>query len=56
VSLTSFLSGNPDVRAKFLSEFTKPEFRMNAEIKAPPLTEEHGLAGTAFDYLLRFYL
>jgi hypothetical protein len=56
MSLTSFLESSPDVRAKFLSEFRKPEFRLNAELKAPPLTESYGLAGTAFDYLLRFYV
>lgn len=56
MSLTSFLEGSPAVRARLLSEFTKPEFRVKAAIKAPPLSESYGLTGTAFDYLLRFYV
>lgn len=56
MSLTSFIEGNPTLRAKLLSEFTKPEFRLKANIEAPPLTTRYGLTGTAFDYLLRFYV
>lgn len=55
MSLTSFIEGNPTLRARLLSEFTKPELRLKADIKAPPLTTRYGLTGTAFDYLLRFY-
>ena len=54
MSLTSFLEQNADVRAKFLAHFTKPEFRVKSPLLAPPLTTSYGLAGTAFDYLLRF--
>jgi hypothetical protein len=56
MSLTSFLDECPDVRARLLAQFKKPEFRVNAELLAPPRTAAYGLAGTAFDYLLRFYL
>src|SRR5712691_1115446 len=56
MSLTSFLESSPAVRGRLLSEFTKPEFRLKVEIKAPPLTASYGLTGTAFDYLLRFYV
>lgn len=56
MSLTSFLENNADVRAQFLAHFTKPDFRLKSPIIAPPLTESYGLIGTAFDYLLRFYL
>lgn len=56
VSLTSFLERNADVRAQFLSNFTKPDFRLKSPLLAPPLTEHYGLVGTAFDYLLRFYV
>jgi hypothetical protein len=55
LSLTSFIDGNPTFRARLLSEFNKPEFRLKVDIKAPPLTTRYGLTGTAFDYLLRFY-
>jgi hypothetical protein len=54
MSLTSFLEQNADVRAEFLAHFTKPEFRVKSPLLAPPLTTSYGLAGTAFDYLLRF--
>jgi len=56
MSLTSFLDASPALRAKFKEEFSKPDFRDKTQIKAPPLTDSHGLIGTAFDYLLRFYV
>src|SRR5258708_22192968 len=56
MSLTSFIESNATVRARLLSEFVKPHFRVKAELKAPPLTQSYGLTGTAFDYLLRFYV
>lgn len=58
MSLTSFLTNknNQDVRDKFKQEFVKPKFSSNQEILAPPLTKSYSTVGTAFDYLLRFYL
>ena len=56
MSLTSLLENNTELRAKLLAEFPKPEFRLKADIKAPPLTVHYGITGTAFDYLLRFYV
>src|SRR5262245_1433799 len=56
MSLTSFIENSPTLRARLLSEFNKPEFRLKAALKAPPLTSSYGLTGTAFDYLLRFYV
>ncbi|HXW93977.1 MAG TPA: hypothetical protein VEK33_25725 [Terriglobales bacterium] len=56
MSLKSFLEGNADVRAQFLAHFKKPDFRLTSPLLAPPLSENYGLVGTAFDYLLRFYL
>lgn len=58
MSLTSFLTNknNQDVRDKFKQEFLKPKFSLNQEILAPPLTKNYSTVGTAFDYLLRFYL
>ncbi|WP_293123975.1 hypothetical protein [Microcoleus sp. bin38.metabat.b11b12b14.051] len=58
MSLTSILSdrNNQELRDKFKTEFLTPSFKLKAELKAPPLTTNYGIVGTAFDYLLRFYL
>lgn len=58
MSLTSILSDkkNQELRDKFKTEFLTPSFNLKAKLKAPPLTTNYGLVGTAFDYLLRFYL
>src|SRR6267378_1379471 len=55
VSLTSFLV-IPDVRARFHKEFATVPFdrKISPPMQAPPITENHMLVGTAFDYLLRF--
>ena len=55
MSLTSFIK-EPDVRAKFAETFSLPKINLNAELKAPPITRNYSLVGTAFDYLLRFYI
>ena len=55
MSLTKFLKFK-DVRKKFQEYFSKTRFAVKKEILAPPLTENYGRVGTAFDYLLRFYL
>jgi len=55
MSLTSFLK-NKDVRESFKREFEKPSIKLYAELLAPPLTKHYWLVGTAFDYLLRFYI
>ena len=58
MSLTSILSArnNQELRDKFKTEFLTPSFKLKAELKAPPLTTNYGIVGTAFDYLLRFYV
>ncbi|MDB9509812.1 hypothetical protein PN499_01155 [Kamptonema animale CS-326] len=58
MSLTSILSdrNNQELRDKFKKEFPIPSFNLKAELKAPPLTNNYGIVGTAFDYLLRLYL
>lgn len=58
MSLTSILSdrNNQELRDKFKTEFLTLSFKLKAELKAPPLTTNYGIIGTAFDYLLRFYL
>jgi len=55
MSLTSFLK-NKDVKDAFKQEFKKPRLKLQGELLAPPLTNHYGLVGTAFDYLLRFYI
>lgn len=54
MSLTSFLK-DEDVKNAFRRTFKKPEFKLQAELLAPPLTKNYAIVGTAFDYLLRFY-
>jgi hypothetical protein len=56
MSLTSFLSNNQDVRDHFRQQFNKPPLATDKDLLAPPLSNRYTLVGTAFDYLLRFYL
>lgn len=56
MSLTSFLDNNSDVREQFKREFHKPPLRDKKDLLAPPLTKRYSTVGTAFDYLLRFYV
>jgi len=58
MSLTSVLSdkNNQELRDKLKTEFLRPAFSLKTEIKASPLTNNWGIVGTAFDYLMRFYL
>ena len=55
MSLTSFIK-NKEVSELFANEFKKPRGKIVGEIKAPPITNHFGMIGTAFDYLMRFYL
>jgi hypothetical protein len=55
MSLVTFLK-IPDVRERFVQQFPKPSFKLKKEILAPPRTNRYMLVGTAFDYLLRFYI
>jgi hypothetical protein len=55
MSLTKFIS-IPDVKQKFAEEFPLPSVSLKGPIIAPPITNNYGLVGTAFDYLMRFYL
>lgn len=56
MSLTSFLKNSADVRQRFKAEFVMPPLATTKELAAPPLTKNYSLVGTAFDYLLRFYV
>jgi len=55
MSLKSFLK-DKEVKKKFRDTFPKPRSPIKKIILAPPITKNHPLIGTAFDYLLRFYL
>lgn len=56
MSLKSFIKDSVDVRERFRAEFTVPPLGTVKELEAPPLTKNHSGVGTAFDYLLRFYV
>ncbi|MDE3068878.1 MAG: hypothetical protein KGJ60_15200, partial [Verrucomicrobiota bacterium] len=56
MSLTSFLKNSVDVRQRFKAEFVMPSLDTMEESATPPLTKNYSLVGTAFDYLLRFYV
>jgi hypothetical protein len=55
MSLLSLIS-NKDVKTRFAQEFKMPKFNKDGKLLAPPLTNRYSLVGTAFDYLMRFYL
>ncbi|KKM98827.1 hypothetical protein LCGC14_1153970, partial [marine sediment metagenome] len=55
MSLSKFLKIE-DVKKRFQECFSKTRFAVKKEILAPPLTKNYGRVGTAFDYLLCFYL
>lgn len=56
MSLTSLLKNSADVRERFKSEFVMPPLGAVKDLAAPPLTPGVSPVGTAFDYLLRFYI
>src|ERR1700722_2366024 len=55
MSLTAFLK-QADVRERFNAEFTKPPMDNESALLAPPLGKNNSVVGSAFDYLLRFYI
>ncbi len=58
MSLTSIITdiNNQELRDKFKTDFPIPKLNLNSDLQAPPLTNNSGIVGTAFDYLMRFYL
>lgn len=56
MSLTSFLKNNEKVRILLDQTFKKPEVSLDVERLAEPQTSNYALIGTAFDYVLRFWL
>lgn len=55
MSLTSFIR-RPEVRTGFRGAVVKPAFKCSVPLVAPPLSKHYGLVGSAFDYLLRFFI
>lgn len=55
MSLTDFVS-KEDVRKRFNEEYPNQGERAETELKAEWRTQNYGVIGTAFDYLLRFWL
>ena len=55
MSLTSFIS-RPEIKERFLEEFPKPRIVTDLNLLAVPQSKRYSLVGTAFDYLLRFYI
>ncbi len=58
MSLTSILRDKDfqELRDRFKADFPKPRIYLKSEILALPRTKHYSIIGTAFDYLLRFYL
>ena len=58
MSLTHILKSKDHkaLRDKIKTDFPRPKIILSGELKAPPLTKNYGIVGTAFDYLLRFKL
>jgi len=55
MSLTGFLRYR-DVSERFSQEFPITRVSLAGKLLAPPRSKRWSLVGTAFDYLLRFYL
>ncbi len=55
MSLTAFID-RKESKAKLKEVFKKPKFSPIGQILAKPLTKNYGQIGTAFDYMLRFYI
>lgn len=55
MSLSSIIHDQKEIRDGLRARVVKPPIRFDA-IKAAPLTSNYRIVGTAFDYLLRFFL
>ena len=55
MSLTSFLK-SPSIKQLFKETFPIPKTSLNSPLLASPNTKNYSSVGTAFDYLLRFYI
>jgi len=55
MSLTSFVA-LPEVKNRLKQEYQTPRIQCVQDIQIPPRTQSYGLTGTAFDYLMRFWI
>lgn len=55
MSLTSFVA-LPEVRTRLKEEYGTPKIQCTNIIQIEPSTTSYGLTGTAFDYLMRFWI
>ena len=55
MSLTSLLN-QKDIKTHFRLSYPKPKMTAKRLLLAPPQTKNYSTVGTAFDYLMRFYL
>ena len=58
MSLTTALQAKnyPDLRTKLKTAFPRPKIKLEAELLAPPRTQNYAIVGAAFDYALRYLL
>jgi hypothetical protein len=56
MSLTSFIRDHRDVQERIRMEVPTPRIGQKRELLVPPSSNRYSLIGTAFDYLMRFYL
>jgi hypothetical protein len=56
MSLVTFIKKNKDVRDQLHEKFRTPKLDEDINLVVPPLSNRYSLVGTAFDYLLRFYI
>ena len=55
MSLKDFVS-EPEISARLKSALPTPALPAKPPLRAPPLTKNYSVVGTAFDYLRRFYI
>ncbi len=56
MSLTSLIKKDPEIRRRFREEFPYAVTLANKPLLVAPQSDRYFLIGTAFDYLLRFYI
>ena len=56
MSLSSIIHDNPEIRNGLKARVVRPKLIFDRSIQAQPLTASYQIVGTAFDYLLRFFL
>ena len=56
MSLYSIIHDDPEIRNGLKARVVRPKIVFDRSIQAQPLTENYQIVGTAFDYLLRFFL